>query len=426
MHHSLPPSDAIVPQDVALFDARPFFEKALQYGVQHGILNAQKLETIANDAPKGMVQIARYFGTEYLRPELELAKTRIINLVSLYLEHSTGGDMRLAAESLRDNSFMSRSKAGSDMLKTLIAMPQNSHFGMHEPGGFADKHIPLLAQWSLKSLPDYQAELAKRSAVAYTVEAALWLADYLGMDADALDEAAPDAEAVVRTAVLVLACQRTEMPDWVAFDKMVLALRKKFAVPKNATQAAAPVLRFTLPHELPPALKSCIENIKLSVFADLPKILDTEQPTRKLFDQTPAFMGRYFWIEDGLSAVENFDRTASAAWHKVTDGRTDDSSLLTLFLNVAAANTPKTVLTEKTAATLVRKIRKTGLQPLLASRYIEENAPAQHQQGYTELWHNFLEEAQPLLCSDRDDTLRDAISLLRRECNVSTASSAAK
>ena len=243
MHHSLPPSDAIVPQDVALFDARPFFEKALQYGVQHGILNAQKLESMANDAPKGMVQIARYFGTEYLRPELELAKNRIVNLVSLYLEHSTGGDLRLAAESLRDHSFLSRSKGGSDMLKALIAMPQNSHFGMHEPGGFADKHIPLLGQWSLRSLPEYQAELSKRSAVAHTVEAALWLADYLGMDADTLDEAAPDAEAVIRTAVLVLASQRTEMPDWVAFDKMVSALRKKMAPAKTSSNTAAPVLR---------------------------------------------------------------------------------------------------------------------------------------------------------------------------------------
>ena len=404
-------------QGLAHFDARPFFEKALQYGVHHGILTPQKLESIANDAPKGMVQIARYFGTEYLRPELEQAKNRIVNLVSLHLEHSCTGDLRLAAELLRDNTFLSRSKAGSDMLKALIAMPANSHFGMHEPGGFADKHIPLLAQWSLKSLPEYQAELAKRSMVADTVEAALWLADYLGMDADTLDEAAPDAEAVVRTAILVLACQRTEMPDWVAFDKLVATLRKKMASGK-AGNTDAPVLRLNLPSELPSTLKTTVEKIKQSVVDDLPKILDASQPTRKLFDQTPAFIGRYFWVEDGLSAVENFDRTASALWLKITDGRSDDSSLLTLFTLIAAGNAPKTTLTEKTAATLVRKIRKSGLQPHLASEFIQNNAPAQFQNDYTELWQAFLEEAQPLLMSDRDDTVRDALSLLRRECNV--------
>ena len=28
------------------------------------------------------------------------------------------------------------------MLKALIAMPQTSHFGMSDTGGFADRHIP--------------------------------------------------------------------------------------------------------------------------------------------------------------------------------------------------------------------------------------------------------------------------------------------
>ena len=212
---------------VSLYDARPFFEKALQYGVQNGIVDQHKLDAICADAPKGMVQIARYFGTEFLRPELEKARDRLVNLVSLYLESSSRGDLRQAAESLRDHSFLSRSKGGSDMLKALIAMPQNSHFGMNERGGFTDEHIPVLAKWSLRSLPDYQAELAKRQQVLRVMDAAIWLADALGMDAAELEEAGKDAEAVIRTALLVLACGRTEMPDWVAFEKMVATLRKK-------------------------------------------------------------------------------------------------------------------------------------------------------------------------------------------------------
>ena len=62
-----------------LHDARPFFEKALVYGVQHGILDADRLAAIHTDAPKGMVQIARYFGSEFLRPELEKARDRMVN-----------------------------------------------------------------------------------------------------------------------------------------------------------------------------------------------------------------------------------------------------------------------------------------------------------------------------------------------------------
>ena len=393
---------------VSLFDARPFFEKALVFGVQRGIIDQSKLDAICTDAPKGMVQIARYFGSEYLRPELEKARDRIINLVSLSLEDMSGGDLSQAAELLRDNSFMSRSKAGSDMLKALIAMPQSSHFGMNEQSGFRDEHIPLLAKWSLRSLPDYQAELAQRAKVGHLVDAAVWLADALGLNEEELEEAGKDAEAVIRTALLVLAAKRTEMPDWVAFEKMVSAWRKK----------ALTNLPLALPKDLPVELRPAVEAVRQSVLVDLPKILDTSLPIRKLFDKTPAFMGRYFWLEDGLSEVEDFDRAASKAWTKVTGGHTDDSSLLTLFLCVAAGSAPKTLLTEKSAAALVRKLRKSGLQGALALQYIEAHAPAQHQDDYTDLWNAFCEEASPTLLSGFDYALNDALALLRRECNV--------
>ena len=51
-------------QAVSLFDDRPFFEKALAHGVRHGLIGQDKLDAICAEAPKGMVQIARYFGTE--------------------------------------------------------------------------------------------------------------------------------------------------------------------------------------------------------------------------------------------------------------------------------------------------------------------------------------------------------------------------
>jgi hypothetical protein len=414
------------PSGVSLYDARPFFEKALLFGLQNGIIDPQKLDTICTDAPKGMVQIARYFGNEFLRPELEKAKDRMVNLVSLFLESTSNGDLELAAVALRDHSFLSRSKGGSDMLKSLLAMPQNSHFGMNEHGGFSDTQIPLLARWSLKSLADYQAELAKRSQVAQVIDAAVWLADTLGLAAGELEDAGKDAEAVIRTALLVLAAKRTEMPDWVAFEKMVLALRKKYGTAKSTDKTgvadssktgllAAPI---ALPKNLPDHLSAAVEAVRQSVLADLPKMLDATLPARKLFDQTPAFMGRYFWIEDSLSEVDHHDRSASLAWNKATGGHRDDGSLLTLFLCVATKTAPKTLLTEKGAAALIRKIRKSGLSPALASQYILNHAPAQHQDAYAQLWQAFLDEAQPTLQSDFDYALKDAIALLRRECNV--------
>lgn len=409
---------------LSIYDARPFFEKALQFGVQNGIIDQQKSDTICTDAPKGMVQIARYFGSEYLRPELEKAKDRIVNLVSLYLESSTGGDLRLAAESLRDHSFLSRSKGGSDMLKSLITMPQNSHFGMNERVEFTDDHIPLLAKWSLRSLPDYQAELAKRSQVAQVIDAAIWMAEQLGMDETELEEAGMDAEAVIRTALLTLTTKSRKLPDWVAFEKMIVALRKKASPPLIA-----------LPKNLPAQYQAVVDAVRQSVQADLPKLIDVTLPARKLFNQTPAFMGRYFWVEDALSEVDNYERDVSAAreardqsqskvWAKATQGHSDDSSLLTLFLTIAAGSPPKTLLTEKSAASLIRKIRKAtesgkvGLQPDLATQYIREHAPFAYQNDFCEMWLEFILDAQSTLESDFDYALSDALALLRLHCHV--------
>ncbi|MBA4328391.1 MAG: hypothetical protein C0428_09215 [Polaromonas sp.] len=399
------------PSAVSLYDARPFFEKALQHGIQHGILGTEKIEAMRVEGPKGLVQIARYFGNEFLRPELEQARDRMVNLVSLYLESSCGGDVQQAAESLRDFSLLSRSKGGSDMLKALIAMPSTSHFGMNERGGFRDEHIPLLARWSLRSLADYQAELGRRSQVAQVVDAALWLAGELGMDADELEEAGKDAEAVIRTALLVLAAGRTEMPDWVAFEKMIAALRKKHA-------AAPAAMAVVVPKKLPAHLRAVVETVRQSVLADAPRMLDAALPARALFDRSPTFLGRYFWIEDGLAEVDHHERSVSAVWRKVTGGNADDGSLLTLFLCLAAGAAPKTLLSEKSATALLRKIRKSGFHPALAQQYILDHAPAQHQDAYASLWEAFVDEAQATLESDAVHSLNDALALLRRECHV--------
>ena len=398
---------------VSLYDARPFFEKALQHGIRHGLIDAAKLDAIANDAPKGMVQIARYFGNEFLRPDLEKARERIVNLVSLYLEHSTGGDLTEAAQSLQVHSFLSRSKGGSDMLKALLAMPQNSHFGMTDdaglPGRFHDDQIPLLAKWALRPLSDYTLELAKRQQVACVLDAAIWAAQQGDMDASDLQEAGKDAEAVIRTFLLVNAVGRQRLPDWVGFEKTVLALRK--------SAAKSPVV-IAMPKGLPLELTGAVADVRLSVLADLPRILDAAVPVRQLFDRSPAFIGRYFWVEDVLHDVAEFDAQTSKAWDKATGGQTDESALLTLFVCIAAGSTPKTMLTEKAATALIRKIRKTGFHPSLARDYMAAHAPAQFESDYAQLWSSFLEEAQPLLTSDATFAMEDALALLRRECQV--------
>ena len=345
-------------QSVAMFDHRPFFEKALQHGIQHGVIAADRLDGMRQEAPKGMVQIARYFGTEFLRPDLELAKDRMVNLISLYLEESNDGDLGRGAQALREHSLLSRSKSGSDMLKALIAMPQSSHFGMQDGAGFRDEHIPLLAKWSLRSLADYRVEKARRDQTAMLIGAATWLAGHFGLDEEELADAGVDAEAVIRTALLAQLGRHRTMPDWPTLEKWLTALRKKFT-PSSIDEGKADAI--ALPKELPTEWLPVVQATRASLMADLPRLLDPALPVRRLLTQTPAFVGRYFWREDALAEVEHFERQNSAVWDKATGGHDDESSLLTLFLRIAACSSHASLLTNGTANSLIRKIRKSGL-----------------------------------------------------------------
>ena len=115
-----------VSTDLAQFDSRPFFDKALRYGFEQQIISPARLRSIEEDFAKGIVQIANFFGTAHLRPEIELALRRMVNLISLYLEEISGGDLQIAATSLRDKTFLSHSKGGSDMLRRLHTMPEST------------------------------------------------------------------------------------------------------------------------------------------------------------------------------------------------------------------------------------------------------------------------------------------------------------
>jgi hypothetical protein len=405
--------------NITLFEARPFFEKALRHGVAHGILNIDKIDSMKTNGSRGLVQIARYFGTEFLQPELEKARQRMVSLISLHLEESSGGDLTTAALALRDNTLLSRSKAGADMLKNLLCMPDSTHFGMADGGDeFHDDQIPLLGKWTQKNLTDYRTELAYRLEVQHKMEAAFWFAQALGLSRKevkaASTEAAVDCEAIIRTCLLMQAAGVGNIPTWAQFETAVLALRKRHAGGKKIT--------LTLPKDLPPPFKLTLTiTLKAMMADDMPKILDASVKPQKLFFQNLTLLGRYFWLDDGLDEITDFERSVSDQWRKLTQGHTDDSSLLTLFLTLAVGTTPKTLLTPTSAAALVRKLRKTGLLSEPVTTFIRDFAPFESQGDYRELWLEFLGEAQRHLQDERDTKLVEAMTALRLHCNVGAA-----
>ena len=87
-------------------------------------------------------------------------------------------------------------------------MPESSNFGM---AGYDDAQTALLAVWTLRSHAEYQAELARRSQMAQAITAAQWLAEQFDLDTDELESAGADAEAVIRTGLLMQALAPSAM-----------------------------------------------------------------------------------------------------------------------------------------------------------------------------------------------------------------------
>jgi len=205
------------------------------------------------------------------------------------------------------------------------------------------------------------------------------------------------------------------LPDWPTLEKWLAALRKKFT---PSSIAEGKTVTIPLPKDLPTEWLRVVESTRVSLMADLPRLLDPALPVRRLLTQTPAFVGRYFWREDALAEVEHFERQNSAVWDKATGGHDDESSLLTLFLRIAAGSSHASLLTNSSANSLIRKIRKSGIDRELPRQLIREHAPHALQDDYLQLWNDFAEEAEPTLRSDLPQATQDALALLRRECNL--------
>ena len=117
-------------------------------------------------------------------------------------------------------------------------------------------------------------------------------------------------------------------------------------------------------------------------------------------------------------ATEGAPAPGSKAWERATQGQTDEHALLTLWVSLAAGTPKKTLLTEKGAAALLRKIQKDGWDAERASAFIQGHAPPALRASYLALWQGFVQESQATLCSDHVGARQEALALLRRECHV--------
>lgn len=385
-------------QSLASYDARPYFARALDHGLKNGLIDSGKLDAMRSEGAKGIVQIADFFGTAHLRTDLDEALKRMVYLASLYLEHLSDGNLNRAARSLQENSFLSHSRGGSQMLKALYAMPTDST--IHEPAEPHDVREFLRArtlgeQWGVA---EYRARLAERLACRDEIEAALWFADVMELSREAL--VGNSAESVLDACLLTRIAGRLEggllgAQEIKDFFKAVRRAKKKRALPGG------------LLDDVPEAHHAVAERHLGRIAAkDLPRIADTKIAFNDLVREYHDRFHHFSLSHD----IGEYEALVTDEWRKVTRGKTDTDSMNTVFLCLAAGKPPKPAITAAEAKTAIRAIRAGGAALKSVPEFIRRSAPHQMVEGLISLWeHEFCPEMIEQLILE--DTHEDAASL---------------
>ncbi len=397
------------------FDNRPFFDKALRHGVQQGIITPERLHGLQTDFSKGIVQIANYFGTAHLRPELELALRRMVNLVSLYLEDMSGGDLRIAATSLRDKSFLAHSKAGSDMLKRLHAMPDSPL--MIDRAASPESQRAYLDEKTAAdtiSLADYRSEYALRQEHQNTIDFAFWLARKMGVSRDDVD----DADSLIRSAMLVFFVDQAELklPTRTAFVRLIKAAKQAKA---RWNEDRLKAFLKEAPTEFQQLARRAMDRF---IEKDLPQIRAASSTADKLLYGASGEM--YFVSESLDEDVREYDRLVAKEWDRVTRGEADDPAVVaTVFLFVAAGLPPKASLLLREAKEIIRVFRASGFDSQAVIKFIGEHAPEAIREDLQKSWTDDLKREAEDQLADIDPNWPDthmerALEYLMRTCRV--------
>jgi hypothetical protein len=388
------------------FEDRPFFEKALRFGVAQGIITLDKINAINLEAPKGLVQIATAFGSPYLRAEVELARSRMVNLVSLYLSEKSQGDLDTAARLIRDLTFLTLSRGGSTLLKELFALPEYAILGSNDHGRVED----FLEFWSRKkTIKDYQETRKQRLHYQLEIQLAKKLSVIMGLPRSIFQDQHCEADALIRSALLIgMQKGGNKAPhcfDQIEFASVLEAMRKKGLHQQS-----------TINIELTEDEQRIVNLLQQDIIAnDVPKIANKKIPLDALINK---IKNRYFIRGHEMEDTASYDALVSKEWSKHTKGQNDIDAILTLLLCIAAKLPNKISLSETAAKTLIKKVRKEGFYPELGSQFIKQHAPFEKQESLLEDWVDFCEQAEIYLLDDHDRDFYGALHFLQENCYV--------
>ncbi len=403
---------------VAVVDDRPFFEKAVSHGLAQGLLTQAHIDKMEADGPKGIVQIADHFGTAYLRTDLETAVARMVNLCSLYLEDISNGDVHVAALSLRDNTLLSHSRGGSEMLKRLHAMPTDT--GLHPRRVDAALQKVFVNERSFAfplGVAFYRELVQQAQANQMRIDFAHWLARRLGARQSDYEDFS--AEEVIRSAMLVLYVgpKTLELPTKMQFVKLVDSLRKKSFKTK-------PIVFDAFLMEAPEAFEQLSRQFMAEFVArTLPQLRSDEQSADELLHAEG--QGTFFVHESAEEDVVAYDKLVAREWVRLTKGEGDDPAVLaTLFLCVATGHPPKASALLKDAKSIIAAFRQNGFDSRAVEAFIDEHAPFEQRDDLKAMWLEDLRPDAEVHLADNDPQMPDtymerALKYFRQNAAVS-------
>lgn len=396
---------------LSTIDARPYFERVLRYALQEGLVDPTRLEAMHREGAKGIVQLAGYFSTAHLRPELEAARTRLVNLVSLALEADSGRQMQAAARLLREKSLLALSKAGADRLRRLLALPTDSLLGddalyREDEKRFLDRHTldePI-------NFVRYLQERTLREANQKHIDLAYWLADKFGLSRDSARELHISSESLVNSVLLVLYAE--ESPAGLFSTSRYQTLHEAACEKRSHSFA---MLDEWL-QELPAALQAVLEAEKKRFLAHVLPII-RQYSAAEICASQERFAGLFFFDTYSIEEITHHDQEKAQQWQKLTGGQGAHTDVqCTVLLMVATELEPLASLRKKDALAIWENYRAYGFDDDAVLEFIDQVVPFEYQSDVKRLW---LEDLGPEARIELDDDMHTALTYLQQTCRSS-------
>ena len=413
-------------QSLAFYDNAPFFDRALKHAVQNRLIDQAKIDEMINDAATGTIQIAEYFGaTAHLRENLQQASVWMASLVSLHLENESNGDLQLAAQMIKEKSFRTLSRGGSQMLKALYALPEDDHFGALRFDTESDFLKRCLS--SHMALAKYRQSMVMHSQFKLELGLANYLLKKMATTSRAFNDLHAPAKHVLRSAVLFMAygakkiaasklaagklsTGKAGFPDENALFEIFTAMRKEWSFLGDVS--CSKKFLEEIPEDYLPLALQTLASIQQE---DIPKIVSPAVPLATIFADLK--VRQYFFLFDPMNDVSQFDKKLAEEWFVLTNGTEDDALLLSLFISASAGLKLKTSLTVAEVKKAVLNIRENGLFEKEVIKLIKK-APHDEQEQLQSLWTEFIEDASLYLLDESDENLSEAVAYLKDHCNI--------